>query len=184
MKKQLQSNVEMDSPENSLDRQTEHKLVKMLNKYLDIQAEKKSVEEEYKLVSSNVLQIFKNLGIRTYSFIINEGSLDGTKATFTKAKRTLVNYDIDKLKETLGKETVDNFLDKDYIITDFDKFKKVMKDYGVPFKEVKDIIEVKESVNSARLQNMVEREKVSLRKIKGCYSLSISEYITSRISKE
>lgn len=187
MSKKEMNKKQTNDEANVLSKEHEQKLKKLLCKFLDIEDRKKEIDDEYAEIKKLTTKAFKSLGIDSYSFEIYDDSSvckgkSVPKMTFSKVKKTLVHYDIDKMKEVIGKKKVSKLVDKDYKITDFKRFKKIMERYDVPPEKIKDCITSSESFNGEKLRRMIENEELEIKDIKECYSLTISEYITHRKS--
>lgn len=100
--------------------------------------------------------------------------------TLTIAERMDLSFDLDKLKEKLSKEDFEEVSVRVVSIPDIDKFKKLMKKYDVPFKELKPVLNVTESVSNFRINEMYKTGDLQLKEIEGAYSVKFSEYITIR----
>lgn len=178
-----QTNYRMETTDSVLIKKDEHKLLKILSRYAELLTKKKNIEKEYQDVVSETLQTFKELKVDSYTLFSDDDYSSAMKTTFTKAKRTSVSFDYEMLKKCIGVKVANLFVDKTYSITDFEKFKAVMKEYDIPFEKVKNYIEIKEQVNTNKLQKAFEKEELELEKIKDCYTLNVTEYMTVRDSK-
>jgi hypothetical protein len=90
--------------------------------------------------------------------------------------RVTINYDAYKIDEKMDKQLTNGFIDKDYIISDIDKFISIMKKYKIKFKEVEDCLQINKKVNKANLEDMVKQELIGVKDLEGCYTISKSEY--------
>lgn len=170
------------SDENPLSKEQECKLKKLLCKLMEAEEQKSQSSAAYEELRGITLKAFKSLKIKDYSFISNEATKK-EKITFFRVKKTLVYYDIAKLKEVLGKKKANKILEKSYSISNYELFKKVMQDYGVPPSELKACIDIKESVDTSKLQRAFELDEIDLKEIKECYTLGVNEFISSRRTK-
>lgn len=120
---------------------------------------------------------------RVLNYIVNSGikHLDVELADLIircqTTNRTKITYFIDKIKQKFSKEIVNEVIDKKYIVSDIDKLKSVMKQYGVPPQVLKDCLLVTESVNNHRIDELFEQGHIDIKKLKGCYELSESTTI-------
>ena len=100
------------------------------------------------------------------------------------AERATINYDIEKLCCALPQKVLEEVIDKEYTITDFNGFKNLMVKYGVPASAVKQFISVAKSVNKTRMNDLFKSGHITTKQLKGCYtvneslSLKLKELIT------
>lgn len=180
MKREIKENDE----EVKIDKEKEVKLKKLLCKFLTAEEELEKATSSYNELKSLMTKAFKSLSIKSYAVESNNDSKGKIKTSFTLAKRINVFYDVPKMRKVLGDKTVNKIVSKEYSISDYEMFKEIMKKYKVPADTIRKCIDVKETINTSKLQNLVESEVIDLKKIKECYTLNITEYISRKSSSK
>ena len=97
----------------------------------------------------------------------------GERVTISVVKKADITYDVNKVKEKLGT----GFIKKDYLVRDAEGLKKVFKKAGSSPKEFLEIIEVVESVDKDMIDDGFEKGRLTLKKMKGMYTATISKQI-------
>lgn len=91
-------------------------------------------------------------------------------------------WDIDKIKSKVDKKLLKQFVDKEYTINDFDGLVTYLKSCGVNPKMFASYLNVKETVNKKKLDQLSDLGEITEQDIEGCYKIEVnSEYI--RISE-
>lgn len=88
--------------------------------------------------------------------------------------RTTINYFIDKLKQGLSKEVLNEVIDRKYVIQNMESFKEVMKRYKVPPNALKECLSITESVNKKRMDELFEAGYITTDQLKDCYEIKES----------
>ena len=86
--------------------------------------------------------------------------------------RVTINYDKEALKTKLSDDILREVICKKYAVTDIDLLKNIMKQYGVPAKVLKSCLEVTESVDKKRMDELFEQGHIKVDELQGCYTLN------------
>ena len=89
----------------------------------------------------------------------------------TKVQKSVVDFDVQKLEEALGKEYSKNVIAKEYQITDFEGLVKYLKSCGVNPQIFKKFVKVNKTVDTKKLDNLEELGKITLEQLNGCYTV-------------
>lgn len=95
--------------------------------------------------------------------------------------RASISYDIDVVKKVLPKNILNEVISKKYVVSDIETLKDVMKQYGVPANILKSCLEITESVDNKRMDQLYEHGHISIKQLEGSYT--IKESITLRIKE-
>lgn len=106
----------------------------------------------------------------------NTGS--GKVLVAMKRERANIEYNIAKLKERLPSHILQKALIKNYIITDIDRLKAMLKACGASAKEFKECIRVEEKANKKQLSQLYSMGDITLEDLQGCYEAEVIKYIT------
>lgn len=83
-----------------------------------------------------------------------------------------ITFDVKKLKERLDKEIFNEIVNKEYVINDFQGLVKYLKRCGVDPKKFKTFIDVTETVNTKKLDELGSLGEISEEDIDGCYEVT------------
>ena len=83
-----------------------------------------------------------------------------------------ITFDVKKLKERLDKEIFNEIVNKEYAINDFQGLVKYLKRCGVDPKKFKTFIDVTETVNTKKLDELGSLGEISEEDIDGCYEVT------------
>ena len=95
--------------------------------------------------------------------------------------KTSIEYDIPKLQETVDKELLDEFLVKNYTVTDWKGMAKFLKQKGILGKEIKPFVTVEKHVDKEKLSKLYEEERISLADLEGCYKATVTKSVALRL---
>lgn len=93
-----------------------------------------------------------------------------------------LNYDVDALRASLGKEQFNEVVHKTYQVVDIDKLVSLLKNAGVSPSEFKQIIHIAETPDKAAIQQLFALGDITTEQLKGTYSATISQSVN--ISKK
>lgn len=162
--------------ENSLMLLSGKKDIKITSASLELiklNAEHKAYEENYKQRKKELEGIVRSAGYKEFAFETPDGNM---KARCVESNKII--WDIEKLKERLSKDILDQVLNKRYEINDFSGLVEYLKSCGVDPKKFKTYLSVEEEANDKALDQLSELGEVTDEQIDGCYTLKkISEYI-------
>lgn len=83
-----------------------------------------------------------------------------------------ITFDVKKLKERLDKKIFNEIVNKEYVINDFQGLVKYLKRCGVDPKKFKTFIDVTETVNTKKLDELGSLGEISEEDIDGCYEVT------------
>lgn len=90
---------------------------------------------------------------------------------------TSLIYNMDVLKEKLGKDTFNDVVNKTYEVVDIDSLVELLKKAGIKPAEFKKCIKVHEEVDKARIQHLFSIGDITTEQINGTYTATISKSI-------
>lgn len=82
-----------------------------------------------------------------------------------------VVYSSEKIREAFDKDFCNEVIDKQYIISDMDGLKTLLKKYGVNPKEFSKFLKIVETVNVGRLDQLYELGELKIEDMAGCYEI-------------
>lgn len=129
----------------------------------------------------NMLLIQKKQTMAKYFEASGESSISNEDCTVFIQERTTVEYDVDAISENVDKEIADQFIDKSYIIVDWNSFVNFLKKHGIKGKDVKQFIFVKREVNKQALANLYDKKKISIDDLDGCYTAKVVKSVALRL---
>lgn len=95
----------------------------------------------------------------------------------TKTVQTNIEFFPEKLKETLDKEKFAKVNNKTVVVNDLDGLVKMLKSYGIPPKQFKEFITVKNEISVEKIDNLIEMGEIEIDEIQGCYKVEFEEEI-------
>lgn len=128
-------------------------------------AEYKGAKEQLSPTILRYMQTTENKAVRT-----NSSGGDG----FIRAvscQNTKVIYSVERMEQKLDNGILNDILDKTITISDWDKFAKVLRNYGVPLVDVRSLLEVDKQVNERRLEQAIDLGVVTWEDLTGCYKI-------------
>lgn len=130
----------------------------------------KDHEEKYKAEKDRLQKIIKDYtdksNLEEFDF---DDNLSHYKVRPIITKKII--WDIDKLSEKLDKEILNEILDRQYSINDFDSLVEYLKSCGVDPNKFKKFIEVKKTVNNKKVDELSQLGDISSDDLSGCYEL-------------
>lgn len=145
-------------------------------KYIDNKDEIEKREANNKALSPIILDYLDQLNTKSYTFFDNDAK---DKFTFSKAERSKVMYDVDKVKAAVGKKMFAKISDRK-IEADWNKLVELAKKYSIPKDEIMDCITVIESVNSNKVKQLYDIGEIDLNSLKGTFTMDSTTYLTMR----
>lgn len=112
-----------------------------------------------------------------------ENMADGTTLVAKKTERVIIDYFVDKLKESLDKEVFNEVVHKNYHITDINGLIALLKKTGIKPDEFKQFIDVTTTVNKDALKQLYAVGDITKEDLKGCYSAKIVKSISIKPRK-
>lgn len=135
-------------------------------------AEKEFVSDR-KSTMKEILAFLDKNGANDISFEISS-RLGMKLVTASKRVSRTISYDAVLLEKKLGKETCLEFVDREYIINDFDGLVRYLKSCGVNPQKFKSFIRCDKTVNKAKLEQQFQLGEITLEDIEDCYSVKES----------
>lgn len=108
-------------------------------------------------------------------------SIENDDCTVYVAERAKVNYDVDKIQNSLPKELYSQFIVNTRTISDWNYFGKLMKSKGITMDQLRPCISVKKEVDQKALDKLYERGKVDIRDLDGCYEAVVNKSIVLKM---
>lgn len=144
---------------------------------------KKIYEVEKEQQTSELLNFLEELETDKISFDVETRTNIKTVLVSKRISNTIV-YDASKIESKVDKEMCTEFIDKQYIIIDYDGLVKYLKTCGVNANKFKNYIRVEKSVNKNKLEQLFQLGYITTEQLKGCYSLKQSKpYIDVKITE-
>lgn len=100
-----------------------------------------------------------------------EGFADSSLLVVTKVQKSVVDFDVQKLEDALGKENSKGVIIKEYQIMDFEGLVEYLKSCGVSPKLFKKFIKVNKTVDTKKLDNLEELGRITVKQLDGCYTV-------------
>lgn len=160
-------------------RQKQNEFIKSLTKYITaaekFKAEKESFEAEKSLFETSADEFFNSFGKDSIEVPVVNALSPGIAYLVTRVQRTSITWDIKMLKEKLGRKLSKEVLTKRYEIIDFEGLVEYLKECNVDPNRFKSYLNVDESVNVRKLDELESLGKISKDQIEGCYLVDCSK---------
>uniref|UniRef100_A0AAU8AYE1 Uncharacterized protein n=1 Tax=Dulem virus 36 TaxID=3145754 RepID=A0AAU8AYE1_9CAUD len=101
----------------------------------------------------------------------------------SKYKKKKLVWRLDKLRKKVPIKVLNEFVDKTYVITDYDGMVRYLKTCGVDAKIFKGFIDVKKEVNENKLEQMLQVGKIKKSDLTGCYSVQQGKTVIRMVEK-
>lgn len=116
-----------------------------------------------------------------YFTVTGQKSVANDECTVFVQERTKIEYDVDAILETLGKDEAKRFVEWSYSIPDFKRFALFLKSKGITAKDVRPFLSVKKEVNQDKLTKLYEKGEITLEDLDGCYTASVTKSVALRM---
>lgn len=116
-----------------------------------------------------------------YFTVTGQKSVANDECTVFVQERTKIEYDVDAILETLGKDEAKRFVEWSYSIPDFKRFALFLKSKGLTAKDVRPFLSVKKEVNQDKLTKLYEKGEITLDDLDGCYTASVTKSVALRM---
>lgn len=127
----------------------------------------KDFKERKKYVNLKLMNYFEKLGCDGANLAYDEGNIK-----LTMVKPTTFEWNIQKLKQAIGKRVSNKVINKRIIINDYDSLVLLLKNHGVKANDFKQCIFVEEEVDNKEIENCLELGEITKKQIKGTYKLN------------
>lgn len=138
-------------------------------RFKEVQAKFNAIKDDFE---SEMEGLFHGFEHNTIS-ITNHNLAAGTPNTLkvTKVEKTLIHWDIDKLRKRLPKNIFKQVVRKEYKVVGMDQLVKYLKSCGVDPAVFKQYIIVEESVDQDKVDEAGELGFITAQQISGCYTV-------------
>lgn len=130
----------------------------------------KSEEEKYKKRKQELQDIIKGYAdknnIEEFGFVWFD-KVKKIKPIITKK----ITWDIKKLKKKLDPKVLNEVINKKYTINNMDELVTYLKSCGVDPKKFKKFIDVEETVNNKKIDELGQFGEIDMEQLSGCYEL-------------
>lgn len=116
-----------------------------------------------------------------YFTVTGQKSVANDECTVFVQERTKIEYNVDAILETLGKDEAKRFVEWSYSIPDFKQFALFLKSKGITAKDVRPFLSVKKEVNQNKLTKLYEKGEITLEDLDGCYTASVTKSVALRM---
>lgn len=116
-----------------------------------------------------------------YFTVTGQKSIANEECTVFVQERTKIEYDVDAILKSLGKEEAKRFVDWHYTIPDFKRFALFLKSKGIEPKDVRPFLFVTKEVNQDKLTKLYEQGDITLEDLEGCYTASVTKSVALRM---
>ncbi len=135
----------------------------------------KDIESQYKKKNEELqkkIREFMKLNEFTEFKFLSKSKMGDIPLRVLNVVPKSVTFDVKKLKEKLDREIFNEVVNKEYVINDFQGLVKYLKKCGVDPKKFKTFIDVTETVNTKRLDELGSLGEISEEDIDGCYEVT------------
>ena len=118
--------------------------------------------------------MFSNIRDKLFDITLDEGESyyqKPQKVRVQQVVRERIVWNIEKLKQKLDKKTLNNIVDKEYVINDMKGLSEYLKSCGVSAKEFKKYVTVNESINDKAIESAYQLGFIKKKQIEGCYEV-------------
>lgn len=116
-----------------------------------------------------------------YFSVTGNKSVANDECTVFVQERTKIEYDVDAILKSLGKEEAKRFVDWNYSVPDFKRFALFLKSKGIDPKDVRPFLFVTKEVNQEKLTKLYEQGEITLEDLEGCYTASVTKSVALRM---
>jgi hypothetical protein len=179
----------MAQDQETLSKEERKRIDKALLNLVNSEFDKKKVEQENIELRRLVIKAFDAYDLKSYTLSeVDEAQLykhpkskkpdevkPNSTVRVTMIKKSMIYYDLVKIKEKLNRHLVRMFTHMRREITDYGSFKMLMKEYKVPYSKVKKCINETETIDTGKLENLYKIGEVNIKDLVGCYTVSEGE---------
>lgn len=135
----------------------------------------KDIESQYKKKNEELqkkIREFMKLNEFTEFKFLSKSKMGDIPLRVLNVVPKSVTFDVKKLKEKLDREIFNEVVNKEYVINDFPGLVKYLKKCGVDPKKFKTFIDVTETVDTKKLDELGSLGEISEEDIDGCYEVT------------
>ena len=140
-------------------------------KILQFQQSKANFEKLKNRINSLFEEYFQARGTKKMVFESDDESLDGGIVTVTRVQKTSINWDVHKLKKSLGRKIFNQIVHKEYKIIDMQGLVRYLKSCGVDPVVFKKYISVSVKVDESEIDRLSEIGMIDYRDVADCYTV-------------
>ena len=118
----------------------------------------------------DVKKYLKTKNINSFNFDSSNGSF---KVTDVVQKKII--FDVEKLEKRLDREILNEVVEKEYKISDWDNLVKYLKSCGVNPKKFATFLTVEKTVNQSKMNELSKLGEITPEDIEGCYEVKENE---------
>ena len=148
----------------------EKKVRKAVIELEELNVDFKNYEELYKAKKNKLQDIIKGYADKNK---LEEFGFD-TESGFKKVRPVIskkITWDIEKLSKKLDKKVLNEIINKKYSINDINGLITYLKSCGVNPKEFKKYLNVEETVNNKKVDELGQLGEIDIEQLSGCYEL-------------
>lgn len=120
-----------------------------------------------------IIETLKAFDLTSYDYVTQiEKSMMFNETRVTLVSGNTIVYDLEKVKENLGKERSQLFIKKSFSLINVEDFKELLIKYGVPNKEIKKYIQKTEMINEDNLKKAYDLGEVTIDELQGAYTVT------------
>lgn len=154
-------------------------LIRAVRSFYKITQTKKNVENAFTAEKNdfeNIMDVlyerFKDEDGNVY--VDGGENMDGTKIKVHKTQTSKIEWNFDKLRKLLGKDS-EGVITKKLTVVNYPLLIKLAKEYKIPWKEFKKCIEYEETVNDNALDKLVDLGIVGEEDVKKCATIKLNK---------
>ena len=110
-----------------------------------------------------------------------KSSITSGSTTVYVQTKTTIDYDIPAMKKKLDKDLFDEIVKRQYKVSDIRGLKLFLKKHDIDISDIKEYIEVEQSVDKDRLSKLYETGEITLADLEGCYDAKVTKTVAQRI---
>lgn len=151
----------------------------------EAQQDKKAMDAHYEEVKKKESLVISNFmfsqlpkGTESFDVSLDEGLNyyeNSVKLKVTRIRRKKVLWNVEKLKEAIGKKLAKQCIQRTYTVDDMEGLILYLKSCGVDPKRFKKFIDISEEVDEKALDQLYSTGKVKRSQIADCYKVELGE---------
>jgi len=142
----------------------------------DLEKQINDLKAQYIENKQIIQNIFDKEKLKEY--IVPADKVNGKDIIVKRTERVTIEYLVDKLKQKLSKEIMNEITIKMYMITAMPRLIKLCKMYNVPVETFKECIQVEETINKDAIKQLYEVGDITHDDIAGCFKATLTKNIS------